>query len=261
MRILLVTLVATALIAACSTSPTGRKQLTLIPDSQMNQMGEKAFASMKASDKISQDPALARYVQCIADPIIRAAGGGEWEVVVFENSEPNAFALPGRKIGIHTGILAVATTQHQLAAIMGHEVSHVLAEHGNERVSQQFAVSQGVALIEAATQPESETGKSLFGLLGVGAQVGILLPFSRAHETEADRHGLDLMAKAGFDPRESVTLWQNMAKLGGSGGPGFLSTHPSHDDRMTDLSQRIPQVMPLYEAAVREGRAPNCQQR
>ena len=150
--------------------------------------------------------------------------------------------------------LAVAENQHQLATVLGHEVAHVIARHSNERVSNQYAAQTGLQLAGAITRGSPE----LMGLLGVGAQVGVLLPFSRTQESEADKLGLDLMARAGFDPRQSVPLWQNMARSGGAGQPEFLSTHPSHGTRIQELSARIPQVMPTYESARAAGWRPAC---
>jgi predicted Zn-dependent protease len=142
--------------------------------------------------------------------------------------------------------------------VIGHEVAHVQARHSNERVSQKFAVEQGIGLINAVANPTSGTGQTLMGLLGVGAQYGVLLPYSRIQESEADMLGLDLMAKAGFDPRESTQLWINMSKAGNGQPPEFLSTHPSHSTRISDLQQRIPAALRLQQRARQLGRNPNC---
>ena len=243
---------------ACATSPLGRSQLVLFPEAEMATMGVAAYDKLKKEMPISQDAAKQRYVRCVADAITAqltaAESAGPWEVTLFEEDSANAFALPGRKIGVHTGLLEVASNQDQLATVLGHEVAHVLARHSNERVSQQYAAQTGLQLAGAITSGSPE----LMGLLGVGAQVGVLLPFSRAQESEADKLGLDLMARAGFDPRQSVPLWQNMARASGAAQPEFLSTHPSHGTRIQDLQARIPQVMPVYESARAAGRRPEC---
>ena len=181
-----------------------------------------------------------------------------WEVVVFEADQANAFALPGYKIGVYTGLLKYAKNQDQLAAVMGHEVAHVIAEHGNERVSNQMATEAGlsIAAVLLGTEQDSNTALIMAGL-GLGAQYGVILPFSRSHESEADLIGLELMAKAGFNPEESVTLWQNMAQSGLS-PPEFMSTHPSSDTRIKQLRERIPQVQPAYQQAVKKGQRANC---
>ena len=245
------------LLISCATSPTGRSQLLMMSESEMEQMGLQSFTTLKKDMVIEQDPKINAYVRCVATAITNEVGG-DWEVVVFKEPSANAFALPGRKIGVHTGLLAVAQNQDQLAAVLGHEVAHVLASHSNERVSQQTAVSQGLAITQAVLSPQSELGQTGMGLLGLGTQYGILMPYSRAHESEADIYGLDLMAKAGFDPRESVTLWVNMGKAGGQTPPEFMSTHPSHETRITDLQNQMPTALNLRKEARANGKKPQC---
>lgn len=203
-------------LAGCEQTPTGRSQLALLPDSMMADMGERAFAQMKRSGSLATSEAPARLVDCVAEQVIAAAERqypqaerpASWEVRLFEDPTPNAFALPGGHIGVHTGLLQVAETPAQLAAILGHEVGHVLAEHGNERMTHQLGIK--IALVLLGLLGDIEQGE-LLRALGLGAQLGITLPFSRAHESEADRMGLVLMAASGFDPEQSVTLWRNMA--------------------------------------------------
>jgi predicted Zn-dependent protease len=254
---LLAALIIGLMLVACATSPTGRSQLVLMPEGEMSQMGAQAFANIKQQTPVDRSTTTNRYVECVVRAITRQVGGN-WEVAVFEDESANAFALPGGKIGVNTGLLDVAENQHQLATVIGHEVAHVLSHHSNERVSQQFAVEQGLALISALGNPQSATGQTLMGLLGVGAQYGILLPYSRVQESEADRVGLDLMARAGFDPRESVSLWENMSRAGGGQPPEFLSTHPSHGSRIRDLNARIPAALQLQKSALQQGRRPSC---
>jgi predicted Zn-dependent protease len=262
-RALLAATLVALLAVACAVSPTGRKQLTLMPEQQMVTMGAQAFAEIRQDTPRESNAAIVTYVQCVADALtaLPEVNGqqAQWEVVVFGDDTVNAFALPGGKIGVYRGLLTAAKTPDQLAAVMGHEVAHVLARHGNERVSQQFAVSETLGLIDAwMASGNSAKREAAMGLLGVGAQVGVLLPFSRAHESEADAMGKELMARAGFDPRESVRLWENMAKLGGSSMPGFMSTHPSHDTRIRDLQKGMDGAVALYEQARAAGRTPRC---
>jgi predicted Zn-dependent protease len=245
------------LLAGCATSPTGRSQLVLMPENEINQMGLQAFTTIKKETRIDRSTATNRYVQCVAQAITREVGGN-WEVVVFNDSDANAFALPGGKIGVYTGMLKIAENQDQLAAVIGHEVAHVLARHSNERVSQKFAVEQGLSLINAIANPQSGTGQTLMGLLGVGAQYGVLMPYSRIQESEADILGLDLMAKAGFDPRESTRLWVNMGRAGGGQPPEFLSTHPSHSTRISELNAHMPVAVQLQSRARQQGKRPDC---
>jgi predicted Zn-dependent protease len=256
-RCLIPTLISLSLLAGCATSPTGRSQLMLMPDSEMKQMGVQAFTTIKKETPVDRETATNRYVDCVAGAITREVGGN-WEVVVFQDDAANAFALPGGKIGVNTGLLKVAENQDQLATVLGHEVAHVLSNHSNERVSQTFAVQQGLGLITALANPRSATGQTMMGLLGVGAQYGILMPYSRIQESEADLLGLDLMAKAGFNPQESIALWRNMGRAGGGQPPEFLSTHPSHSTRITDLKAHMPVALRLQQQARQRGRRPDC---
>ena len=229
----------------------------------MAEMGAASFQDMKSKTPVDSDPATNRYVRCIADAITEQSkdqtGVKTWEVVVFKDDTPNAFALPGGKIGVHTGMLKVAKTQSQLAAVIGHEVGHVIARHGAERVSQQLA-AQGVLLGAsiAVGQDNPNAGLIMAGL-GLGAQYGILLPYSRTHESEADVIGLDLMAKSGFDPRQAIELWKNMAASAGGGEPPeFLSTHPADATRIKNLESKLPPSIEEYQKAQAAGRRPKC---
>ncbi|MFT5351631.1 MAG: putative Zn-dependent protease, partial [Gammaproteobacteria bacterium] len=223
------TVIIVLLTSACATSPTGRKQLKLFPENQMAQMGIASYVEMKKQTPLSKDKVTNNYVTCVAEAITRETGAGyQWEVNVFDDKAVNAFALPGGKIGVYTGLLQVAINQHQLAAVIGHEVAHVLANHGNERVSVAFAADSGMKMAQVLAGQATPMKSQLLGLLGLGAQVGVLLPYGRTQESEADILGLDYMASAGFDPRQSVTLWENMGKAGGKKPPELLSTHPSN---------------------------------
>jgi predicted Zn-dependent protease len=258
----LVIVFVVALVTACATSPMGRSQLLLFPEAEMSSMGAAAFQDIQAKQTVSRNAATNNYVRCVTDHVLRAMPDGnpaQWDVKVFEDDSANAFALPGRKIGVHTGLLKVAENQSQLAAVIGHEIAHVLAKHSNERVSTTFVTQSGLQLAQLASGVDSPGKRQLFGLLGVGAQVGVLLPFGRAQESEADHLGLELMARAGFDPRESVRLWENMKAQDSSGRPPeFLSTHPSSDRRISDLNARMNGAMQLYERARAERRLPEC---
>jgi predicted Zn-dependent protease len=264
-RITLATLtIATTLtIASCATSPTGRSQVLLFPESQLSEMGVQAFSSMKENIKISQKPVHNDYVQCIADSVTqhvpRDVFDGKWEVVVFDDPQVNAFALPGGKIGVYTGLLDVAVNQHQVAAVMGHEVGHVIAHHENERVSQSTLIGIGQEAVNVALQTnEVDSSQLIMTALGLGFQYGVTMPFGRTHETEADQIGLELMAKAGFNPQESVELWKNMEKAsGGKSQPEFFSTHPSPKTRIEDLQANMQDALALYKTAPNR---PNCQQ-
>lgn len=247
------------LALGCATSPLGRNQLLLLPDSQMTAMGIAAFSELKSNKPVSSDHRAAGYVRCVAGAVTaalpRPGSVRAWEVTLFEDDSANAFALPGGKIGVHTGLLEVARGQDQLAAVIGHEVGHVLAKHANERMSTSTLAEIGLAAIDSSTGLSHQA----MSLLGLGAQVGVLLPYSRAHETEADLIGMDLMARAGFDPGEAIKLWKNMAHdRDGAPPPAFLSTHPADQTRINSLRRRLPSARNLYKQALAAGTQPRC---
>ena len=254
----IVLLMVVVMLTACATSPTGRSQLIFMPDDEVNAMGLQAFDNLKSEKPINRNTQENQFVQCISDAITHEVGG-DWEVIVFEDGTLNAFALPGNKIGVHSGLVDLVDNQHQLASVIGHEVGHVLAKHSNERMSQKLGAQMGVSLIAAVAAPQTALGQTAVSLLGVGAQYGIIMPFSRLHESEADNIGVELMAKAGFDPRESITLWQKMAQASQGAQPvEFLSTHPSHATRIEDLQAMMPQAMALMQQAHAAGKNPRC---
>ena len=259
-------MVVAMFLSACATSPEGRSQLKLLPDDQINSMGIQSFEEIKKNTPETEDQNKIAYVQCIANAIIPQLDKNNdpalWEVRVFADEQANAFALPGNKIGVYDGLFKYAVNQHQVATVMGHELAHVIAEHGNERVSDQLAAEAGLAIAAIALGTSSSMSNSekalIVGGLGLGVQYGVILPFSRTHESEADMIGLDLMARSGFKPEESVKLWQNMSKTGGQ-PPEFLSTHPSNVTRIKDLQERMPRAVSEYNKAQIQGRRPNCQ--
>lgn len=247
-----VALTCLALVAACATSPLGRRQLILVSADEMSSMGAASFTDMRKKVPATKDAKASGYVSCIATAVLNEMGGSQgWEVVTFEDKQVNAFALPGKKIGVYTGMLKIAENQDQLAAVMGHEVAHVLAGHSAERMSEQMAtqVAGQVAVSAAGIDPQ---------MLGLAANVFFLLPHSRTQESEADLLGLDYMAKAGFDPRQASELWRNMSKSSGGKPPEMLSTHPSDSTRIDHLTKRLSIAMPLYEKARASGKKPSC---
>jgi predicted Zn-dependent protease len=246
-------------MGACATSPLGRDQLILFPEDQIAEMGVAAYQQLKDSSPISRNSRLTAYVECVSDQLTRTLDSTEqWEVSVFADDQINAFALPGGKIGVYQGLLDVADNQHQLATVVAHEIAHVLSRHSNERISTQYATSAGLDLVSVVAGADTPGKQALFGLLGLGAQVGVLLPFGRSQESEADLVGLELMARAGFDPRQSIDLWQNMIAASDASPPEFLSTHPSGESRIRALQETMPAVLPLAEQARAGGREPDC---
>ncbi len=254
-----------AVLLSCSASPTGRKRVLLYDDAKMSALGAQSFEEIKQQEKIYTDPATNDYVACVSNAVTAEIPGhyGEehWEVVVFDSEQVNAFALPGAHIGVYTGLIKVAETPDQLATVIGHEISHVLAEHSNERLSQNQIAGIGttVAAIAIGVSDSIENKGLAMAALGLGVQYGVLLPYGRTQESEADLMGLDLMASAGFDPKASVSLWQNMAKAGGGSVPEFLSTHPSNQTRISDLEERMARATQLQKQAIAQGKSPQCQ--
>jgi predicted Zn-dependent protease len=251
-----------ALLAGCGESPTGRRQLLLYSDDSLAEMGALSFAELRTHSVPSMNETVNGYIACVAGRLT-AQQDGAWELAIInDETQLNAFALPGNKIGIYTGLLAAARDPAQLAAVVGHEIGHVRARHANERLSQQFATQAGLRLLYEAWTGGGEAQPVTAGtlaLLGLGANVGILLPFSRAHEAEADQIGLMLMAEAGFDPRQSVTLWENMAAASEKQPDiAFLSTHPSHASRSQLLQQHMSEALARYEAAQAQAASPGC---
>lgn len=242
------TFLSIALLTSCAKSPTGRHQIKLYSSQQLATMGNQAFDNMKSSPESVPNRTDNQYVNCVASFITqqvpKSTFDGTWEVVVFEDDQINAFALPGGKIGVYRGLLNVAENQHQLAALIGHEVGHVIAEHGNERMSGDALINVGMQLSNQLMKTNKVAyNREIMAAIGLGVQVGVKLPFSRTHETEADVIGLDLMARSGFDPAQSITLWQNMQQVETSQRPAeFMSTHPNPNSRIKVLTQHLPQA-------------------
>ncbi|TVR50962.1 MAG: M48 family peptidase [Puniceicoccaceae bacterium] len=255
LRPVLLWLVVFLFVAACYTVPeTGRRSLSLIPASQEMAMGVSAFDQIKQQERLATDRAKIERVQRIGHRIAEAVGddlpGAEWEFVLFENEAVNAFALPGGKVGVFTGLLDLAETDDELAVVMGHEVAHVTARHGGERMSQIFALTAvGVALDAALSGQDQQTRALAMAAYGVGTTVGVILPYSRRAESEADEIGLIYMARAGYDPRAAITFWEKMAERakGASRPPEFLSTHPSDETRIARLQMLMPRALAIYE--------------
>jgi predicted Zn-dependent protease len=245
---------------------TGRRQLTLMSEDEMDAMGASTFAQLREQRPLSQDPSVNEYVVCVARAILEVVppehgpDDGRWEVLIFEDSAPNAFALPGGKVGVNAGIVEVATTPGQLAAVLGHEVSHVLLRHGNERLSQSMLTDATLRAATTAVGAASPGYREMVSRgLGVGAELGVLLPFSRKHENEADQVGQMLMAQAGFYPAEAIVFWQSMAEQNGASPKQWKSTHPSDDTRIRRLHDNLPRSIAAYEAARAAGRRPSCE--
>ena len=251
-------LFAGLLIAACATSPTGRSQLMLVSEEQAIQSSKQAYVEMlqplEKEGKIDSNAAVTERVNRITDKLIKQAvimrpstRDWKWEVKVIDDPETvNAWCMAGGKMAIYTGLIdQLKPTDDELAQVMGHEISHALANHTAEQMSVAMASSLGVMAIGMASDRPAVTTAAA----AIAAKLAIELPNSRTAESEADRIGIELAAKAGYDPHAAVTLWQKMEKVGGSTPPEFLSTHPSPGNRQQTLESYIPQMMPYYEAA------------
>ncbi|MFZ9412358.1 MAG: M48 family metallopeptidase [Opitutales bacterium] len=248
MRLLL--LLASLAFVGCQQVPvTGRSQFILVDESEATSLSAAEFAKMK---KLPSDPRLPK-IREIGLKIVAAARrddkagvlppASRWEFAVIDDKSPNAFAMPGGKIGFNTGMFAFAPTDDDIAVIMGHEVAHVICRHGSERVSQVMGVAIAAAVADEATKNSSaKTRGTWMAAVGIGAQYGILLPFSRSHESESDRLGLIFMARAGYDPEAAPAFWTRFSKAGGSKPPEFLSTHPADSTRVNQLRQWMPEA-------------------
>jgi predicted Zn-dependent protease len=259
----LVTLAALLILAACSRVPiTGRSQINLIPGSSMLSLSLQQYDQFLKEHKVSSNQEQTRMVKQVGTRIQGAveryfAASGlsghladyKWEFNLVEDKQVNAWCMPGGKVVVYSGILPVAKGEAGLAVVMGHEIAHAIAEHGNERMSQGLlAQLGGVALTTALTTKPAETQKLWMSAYGAGAQYGALLPFSRLQESEADQLGLTFMAMAGYDPNEAITFWERMAAQKGGQAPAeFLSTHPSDATRIANIKKLIPEVMKQYK--------------
>lgn len=246
-------------IAACATVPhTGRKQLNLVSDKDLDALGARAYSELLVREPTSKDEKVNQLVQRVADQVSKAAEnvdhpGFDWKVHVVDKDIPNALCLPGGKIVVYTGILQYVKNEAGLATIIGHEIAHAVARHGGERLSQQLAL-QGISSIGAEIFKDKEgkldnKTKAVLGALGLGATVGVLLPYTRTHELEADRIGLLYMAKAGYDPAESIHLWERMGKVDKPPIPVWLSTHPTDKERIQNLRELLPGAKQNYDKA------------
>ncbi|WP_026802556.1 M48 family metallopeptidase [Arenimonas oryziterrae] len=261
----LVLMAALTTILVVSPASFARRQLLLVSNSQMDQMGAEAFDKLKASDKLSRDPRRLAQSRCVVDALVAVLppqmSRQPWEVQVFDDPNPNAFALPGGKVGVNTGMFSVIRSQDELAAVIGHEIAHVTSQHANERVSRQMLAGVGLDMLGAYTGSKTspERAKLIMGAMGLGAQVGVLLPNTRKQEAEADARGQEFMARAGFDPAQAVTLWQHMMSASKNGAPPqILSTHPDPQNRIRELARRAPGLQADYRAARSGGRRPAC---
>lgn len=244
---------ASMVTVACQKVPfTGRKQLNLVPNSMMMGVGKSSYASMLDEVEVTRQGADHQVLQRVGGRISRSARQPEydWQYSLINSDDVNAWCLPGGYIGFYSGILPVLESEAGMAFVMGHEVAHATARHGSERMSQQLAVLGGLGVLElfmaSSTKIKPEQRGIILGALGAGAQLGIVLPFSRTHESEADVIGMMYMSKSGYPPEESKKVWDRMAALSPNSAPAFLSTHPSHEKRKANLQEWMPTAKKRY---------------
>lgn len=254
-RILGFLVISVILIISCSHAPlTGRRRLLLISHETELKLGAETYAEVISKSKLSGDSTAVKRIRKIGERIARVSGVSDyqWEFNLIEaDTVYNAFCLPGGKVAVYTGILELAQTDAQLATVMSHEIAHAIARHGAERMSQLLVVQLGGIALEEALKTKGEKTIQLAQIAyGAGAGLLYVLPYSRAHESEADHIGLVLMAKAGYNPNAAIEFWERMqSEVGGSEPPQFLSTHPSSKKRIEDLKRWLPEAMRYYEAA------------
>jgi predicted Zn-dependent protease len=246
---------------ACSTVPiTQRQQLSLVPESTLTNASQEQYQEFLKTNEVVRNTPESAMVQRVGQRIQRAVeqfmadrnqadqlAGYQWEFNLVASKEVNAWAMPGGKVTVYSGILPITRDEAGLAAVVGHEVAHVIARHGNERMSQQLVTQMGGQALSAVVASQPETAQALYmKVFGVGTQVGVMLPYSRLQEKEADHLGLIFMAMAGYDPHAAVDVWQRMAQQGGAGVPEFLSTHPADQTRIRQIQENLPEAMGYY---------------
>ncbi|MFH0809664.1 MAG: M48 family metallopeptidase [Pseudomonadota bacterium] len=249
------------LLAACATTPyTGRSQLMLIDPRQELSLGAKAYNQVLQKEKRCQDADSVALVRGVGERVAKAAKRPDyrWEFTLIESSQVNAFALPGGKVAVYTGILPYTKTEAGLATVIAHEVAHALARHGAERMSRGLLIQLGEQGLLAAMGTKRQTAAAaVSAAYGLGTAVGVELPFSRAQEMEADHIGLILMAEAGYDPHEAISFWQRMSsKEGGKKPPEFLSTHPCDAERIRQLEVELPEALRYYHPSTDQAAGP-----
>jgi predicted Zn-dependent protease len=264
-RNILTFFIVAATLIACSTNPvTGRRQFTLVPEQELQAMAQQEYRSFLSQNKTvspsaDKDAEMVRRVgQRLANALERyykqqglseTLNGYQWEFNLVNNKDANAWAMPGGKVVVYTGLLPITQNEAALANVLGHEISHAIFKHGNERMSQGLAQQLGgVALSVAVSQRPQATQNLFMQAYGIGSQVGVLLPFSRKHELEADRYGMRWAAMAGYNPREAIALWQRMEKMSnGNKPPEFLSTHPAEGNRIQNLQKHLNEALQYYK--------------
>jgi predicted Zn-dependent protease len=262
-NIILAVIISAMILQSCSVVPfTGRKQLNLLPESEMISMSLTSYSEFMKENALSSDRSDVSMVKEVGSNISKAVikyfnenglqdrlEGYQWEFNLVKNdSVPNAWCMPGGKVVVYSGLLPYSADENGLAVVISHEIAHAVARHGNERMSQQMLIQMGGMALNEAVKEKPEETKGIFNTVyGIGAQMGLVLPYSRDHELEADKMGLIFMAMAGYNPQTAIAFWERMAKSGGGKPPEFLSTHPSDERRIDKIKAAMPEVMTYYK--------------
>jgi predicted Zn-dependent protease len=262
-KFLSIIIVLSLFCQACTVVPlTGRKQLNLLPESEMISMSFTNYSDFMKVNPVSADKANTEMVTAVGSDISAAVikyfadnnlsgrlDGYQWEFNLVKNdTTPNAWCMPGGKVVVYSGILPYTKDKNGLAVVLSHEIAHAVARHGNERMSQELLTQFGsIALSEAVKQKPEQTRNIFNNAYGLGSQFGVLLPFSREHELEADKLGLIFMAMAGYDPQTAIGFWERMSTMGGNKPPEFMSTHPSDERRIAQIKEAMPEVLQYYK--------------
>jgi predicted Zn-dependent protease len=251
-------------LVSCAVVPlTGRKQFVAIPSAQMISLSAESYSKVLAEGKLSSNRQYVNSVRNVGERLTASVEayleqnnlasvtqGYEWQYNVLVSEDLNAWCMPGGQIAFYEGILPVCQDENGIAVVMGHEIAHAVAQHGNERLSQQLAIQMGgMALSEALENQKEQTQYLAMLAFGVGATLGVELPYSRTHEAEADELGLYFMAMAGYDPRTAPAFWERMEAKSSSRPPKFLSTHPHPSDRIANLQRIMPKALEYYQAS------------
>jgi predicted Zn-dependent protease len=246
----------------CAVAPfTGRKQLLVIPSSEMLTLSADSYSQVLKETKVSANQKYVTSVRNVGLRLTEAVKqymqqnglqssieGYQWQYTVLQSKEVNAWCMPGGQIAFYEGIMPVCADDNGIAVVMGHEIAHAIAQHGNERMSQQLVIQMGgVALSEALKTKKETTQQLAMAAFGIGSSLGVILPYSRTHEYEADELGLYFMAMAGYDPRTAPVFWERMVAQGGSGAPEFLSTHPDPQNRIKEMQRKMPKALTYYK--------------
>jgi Putative Zn-dependent protease, contains TPR repeats len=260
-KFLFLSVLACIIVACSSVMITGRKQLLLVPDTEVLALSAQSYSEFIASAPLSKNTTntalikkVGKNISTAVETYLRTNGMAAeianyaWEFSLVQSDEVNAFCMPGGKVVFYEGILPLTKTEAGIAVVMGHEIAHAVAKHSSEQISQQMVLQYGAAITDALTTNKSEIVRgSINTLYGIGAQVGVTLPFSRTHEYEADRLGLIFMAMAGYDPSEAVGFWERMAAANASAPLELLSTHPSDNNRIAKIKELLPEAMQYYK--------------